>query len=94
MMSNPFLSLAFDRIQMERWEWVQSVSLAKTHQMICNMTYLAQHMTSIRDLDLRSNSGIAFRREEHDAAKIMPPAFVVQKLFAIFFAKKRYFDLS
>ena len=45
------------------------------------MTYMAQHVTS-RDLELRSNSDIdflrsactyfdAFRREEHDAAKIM-----------------------
>ena len=54
------------------------------------MTYLAQPVTS-RDLDLWSNSGIdllrstctyfdAFRREEHDAAKIISPAFVVQKV--------------
>ena len=65
------------------------------------MTYLAHHMTS-RDLGLRSNSDIdllmstctyfdAFLREEHDAAKILLLAFLVQKLFAkkhFFFCKK------
>ena len=62
-------------------------------------------MTS-RDLDLRSNVGSdllrsictyfdASRRQEHDAAKIMSLALLVQKLFEKnIFAKKRYFDLS
>ena len=48
------LPLTFDRIEIERWEWAQYVSFAKTHRMICNMTYLVQHVTS-RDLDLRPN---------------------------------------
>ena len=38
---------------------VQRASLAETHQLICNMTYLGHHMTS-RDLDLRSNFDINF----------------------------------
>ena len=86
------LPLTFDRIEIERWEWAQYVSFAKTHRMICNMTYLVQHVTS-RDLDLRSNFEIdlfrstcsyfdAFRREENDAGKIRYLAFLVQKLFA------------
>ena len=70
------------------------------------LAYLAEHVTS-RDLDLRSNSEIdlyrstcthfdAFRGVEHDAAKIMSLAFLVQKLFVKnrFFSNKCYFDLS
>ena len=49
-----FLPITFDRIETERWEWSQTVSFAKMHRLICNMNYLAQHVTS-RDLDLRSN---------------------------------------
>ena len=56
---------------------------------------------SARDLDLWSNFEIdlfratcsyfdAFRREEHDAAKIMCLAFLVQKLFA----KKQFLQKS
>ena len=70
--------------------------LAETHRLICNTTYLAQHVTSY-ELDLRSNSenGLvrsiwtyfdASWREKHDAAKIISLAFSVQKLFA----KKRF----
>ena len=87
-----FLPLTFDRIEIERWRWSQCVSLAQTHRLICNMTYLARHVTS-RDLDLRSNSDIDLLRskctyfdvswrQEHDAAKILSVAFLVQKLFA------------
>ena len=87
-----FFYLTFDRIEIERCEWSRSVSFAKTHRMICNMTYLDQHVTP-RDLDLGPNFEIdlfrstcayfdALRREEYDAAKIMPLAFLVQKLFA------------
>ena len=92
MRSNSFFPLTFDGIEIKRWEWSQSVSFSKTNGMICNMTYLVQHVTSL-DLDLRSNFEIdvfrstcryfdAFRREEHDAAKILALAFLVQKLFA------------
>ena len=98
------LPLTFDRIVIERWEWSQCVSIAQTHRLICNMTYLARQLTS-RDLDLRSNFDIdllrsictyfdASRHQEHDSAKIMSVAFLVQKLFAKnhFCKKKRYFD--
>ena len=92
-----FLPLTFDRIEVESWGWSQCVSLAQTHLLICNMTYVASHVTS-RDLDLRPNSDIdllrpkcayfdASWRQEHDAAKIMSLAFLVQKLFA----KKTFF---
>ena len=52
-----FLPLTFDRMEIERWGWFQCISLARTHRLICNMTYLAWHVTS-RDLDLRSNFNI------------------------------------
>ena len=56
-----FLPVTFDRTEMERWEWSQCVSLAQTHRLVCNITYLAQHVTS-RDLELRSNSDIGLLR--------------------------------
>ena len=82
-----FLPLTFDRIEIEQWGWSQCVSLAQTHRLICNMTYLFRHVTS-RHLDLRSNSDIGLlrslciyfdvsRRVEHNAAKIMSLAFLV-----------------
>ena len=85
-----FLPVTFVRIEIERWEWSESVSFAKMYRLICNMAYLAQNVTS-RYLDLRSNSDLdflrstfthfdAFRREEHDAPKIISIAFLVQKL--------------
>ena len=97
MRSHSLLPLTFDRIEIERWGRPQCVSVAQTHRLICNMTNLARHVTS-RDLDLRSNSDIdllrskctyfdASWRQEHDAAKIMPLSFLVQKLFA----KKHFF---
>ena len=103
-----FFLLAFDKIEIERWKWSQSVALAKTHLLIYNMTYLAQHQhVTSRDLDLRSNYDIdlgqhvgtyfdAFQKEEYDSARIIPLAFLVQKLFAKnrFYKKKRYFGLS
>ena len=49
-----FFPLTFDCIEIERWGWSQYVSLAHTHRLIRNMTYLSPHVTS-RDLDLRSN---------------------------------------
>ena len=87
-----FLPLTFDRIKIGRWGWSQCVSLAQTHRLICNMPYLTRHVTS-HDLDLKSNSEIDFLRlkctyfdaswrQEHDAAKIMPLAILVKKLFA------------
>ena len=84
---------------------VQYVSLAQTHRLICNMIYLSRPVTS-GDLDLRPNSDIdllrsiciyfdACRREEHNAAKIMSLAFLVEKLFVKdhFRKKKLSFDL-
>ena len=52
-----FLPLTFVRIEIERWGWSQYVSLAQTHRLIWNITYLSRRVTS-RDLDLRSNSDI------------------------------------
>ena len=43
-----FLPLTFDRIEIERWGWSQCVSLAQTHRLICNMTYLARHVTKTK----------------------------------------------
>ena len=86
-----FLPVIFDRTEIERCEWSQCVSLAKMHQLICNMTYLTQHITS-GDLDLMSNSDIdifrstctsfeAFWWEEYDGAKIMSLALFAKNHF-------------
>ena len=92
-----FLPPTSDRIEIERWEWAQSVSFAKAHRMVCNMTNLAQHGPWP---DVKFWNGLfrslctyfdAFRREQYDAAKIMSLAFLVQKLFVNRFCKKVLF---
>ena len=49
-----FLLLTFDRIEIDQWDLTQCVSLAKPHQLICNMTHRGHHVT-LCDLELRSN---------------------------------------
>jgi len=49
-----FLPITFDRMEIKKWKWHKCVCLIKTHRYICNMTYLG-HIGSPRDLDLRSN---------------------------------------
>ena len=56
-----FLPLTFDRIEIEQCAWPQCVSLAETHRLICNMTYLGHDVTT-SDLDLRSNFDLNFLR--------------------------------
>ena len=56
-----FFPLTFDRIEIEQCGWSQCISLAGTHRLICNMTYLGQDVTS-SDLDLRSNFDLDFPR--------------------------------
>ena len=81
----------FCKIHIERWECFQRVLIAKTHRMICNITYFAQRVT-LRVLDLSSKFDIAIlrstythfdasRREEQYAAKIRSLAYIAQKLF-------------
>ena len=55
------LPLTFDRIDIQHCGWSQCVSLAGTHRLICNMTYLSHDVTS-SDLDLRSNLDLDFPR--------------------------------
>ena len=83
--------LTFYRIDIERREWPHYDSPAKKRWLMCNMTYLAQHLTS-RDLDIdldldKSDIDLsrsictyfdASWREMHYAAKILPLAFLVQ----------------
>ena len=91
-----FLSLAFDRIEIERWGWPQYVSLAQTHQLICNMTHLPHTWPHVTMTCVRIWPEVKFwhcllrsiciyldasRQGQHDAAKIMSLASLVQKLF-------------
>ena len=46
--------------QLQIWAWSHCARLVKTHRLVCNMTYLAQPVTS-RDLDLTSNIGLAIQ---------------------------------
>ena len=55
------LSITFDWIETQAWEWYQYVCLAKAHRLICNMTYLNHHVTLTWD-DLRSNFEIDLSR--------------------------------
>ena len=80
------------------------VCFVKAHRLICNMTYMNQHMTLTWD-DLRSNfeidlsrsSSICFepaRRAKHIAVKIMVLTLILQDLFTKnYFHIKRYFYL-
>ena len=54
-----FFANIFYIIEIDLWGWSQCVSLAKTHRLICNMTYLGHYVTS-RDIELRSNFDINF----------------------------------
>ena len=56
-----YLSITFDWIATQTWEWYQWVCLVNVHWLICNMTYLNHHMTLTRD-DLRSNFKIDLSR--------------------------------
>ena len=58
-----FLPITFDRKEIEAWERCQSVRLIKTHQLICNMTYLSQFVTLTLG-DLRLNLQIDLLRSK------------------------------
>ena len=92
-MSNAFLSITFDRIEIKQWGLVPMCFFffVESHRPICNMNYLGRHVTS-RDLDMWSNFDIIFfrltwicfyvsRREKHDWVRIISLTFLVQKLF-------------
>ena len=83
----------------DQWGWPRRVSFARTHRLMCNMTYLGHHVTS-RDLYLRPNFDIFWstrsyfdlpRREEYDGVLIISQVYIVQKLFAKKMLKKRLF---
>ena len=48
-----FLPLTCDTMEIERWGSSQYVSLAQTHRLTCNMTYLAARHVNLCDLDLK-----------------------------------------
>ena len=56
-----FLSITFDWIETQTWEWYQYVCLVKAHRLICNMTSPNHHVTLPWD-DLRSNFEIDLSR--------------------------------
>ena len=58
-----FLPITFDRKEIEAWERYQSVRLIKTHQLICNMTYLG-HVVTLTLSDPRSNLSIDLLRSK------------------------------
>ena len=87
-----FLPIIFDKNELETWSWCHSVRLVKAHRLIGNMTYV-----TLTWRDLRSNFKIDLSRikriwidpawrEEHDGVKLVPLAYVVQKIFM----KKHY----
>ena len=57
-----FLSITFDRNELETWGWCHSVRLVKVHRLICNMTYLGHTVTTVTWRDLRSNFKIDLSR--------------------------------
>ena len=99
-----FLGITFDWIEIQTRGLYHWVCFVKAHWLICNMTYMNQHMTLTWD-DLRSNfeidlsrpSSICFepaRRAKHIDVKIMVLTVILQYLFTKhYFHIKRYFDL-
>ena len=86
-----FLGITFDWIEIQTRGLYHWVCFVKAHRLICNMTYMNQHMTLTWD-DLRSNfeidlsrsSSICFepaRRENHIDVKIMVLTLILQDLF-------------
>ena len=100
--ANTFLSITFDKKELQPCAWSHCVCLVKTHWLICNMTYF-DLFGSQRDLDLRSSFQLdlsrstcmcfdASRREKHDGVKINFLSLLVQKLFEKnYFRQKRPF---
>ena len=43
--TNAFLPITHDRKGLETRAWSQCVRLIKTHRLICDMTYLGNHVT-------------------------------------------------
>ena len=76
-----FLSIPFDRKEIETWERCQSVRLIKTHHLICIMTYLGRFVI-LTSGDLRSNLQIDLSRSKtHQSIWIDERNTVVSKLF-------------
>ena len=103
--TNIFLLISHAWKKLQTWAWSHWACLVKTHRLICNMTYLGQHMTFVWPwpevqhwpYPLRS-LGTCFdapQRQEHDGCRTRPLALWVQKLFAEknLFAPKSYFDV-
>ena len=101
MRSNALLPLTLDRLQIAHWGWSQCVSLAKTHQLICNMGYfLSRHVTSL-DPDITSNFDLSIFRSTCMVRRVstrgtwwrsFSVSLFVQKIFKKW--KKWYIDLS
>ena len=73
--------------KLQTWTWCYCAFLVETHRLICNMTYFGQHVTltwgQILTLILQGHHCFDVPcRKEHDGARIMPLAFLVQMLFA------------
>ena len=91
-----FLPITFYREEIETWERCQSVRFIKTHQLICNMTYLGHFVTltlgdpkSNVPIELLRSKSISIEAEEHIGVKMIPLTYVVQKLLKQnFFTKK------
>ena len=76
-----FLGITFDWIEIQTRDLYHWVCFVKAHRLICNMTYMNQHMTLTWDdlssnfeIDLSRSSSICFepaRRAKHIDVKIM-----------------------
>ena len=45
--TNRFLLISHDSKELQTWAWSHWACLVKTHCLICNMTYLGQHVTFV-----------------------------------------------
>ena len=100
---NRFWLITHDWKELQAWAWCHCACIDTTNRLMCNMSYLDQYLTS-DDLDLGSHKGLTLLRssctwfdapwrEKHIGTRIMPLAFLVQKLLAknVFGKKKTLF---
>ena len=83
-----FLWITFDWKEIQTWDLYQCVCLVKAHLLICNMTYMNQHVTLTWDdlrpnfkIDLSRSSSIWFeptRCETHINVKIIALCWLLQ----------------
>ena len=73
--TNRFLLISHDWKQLETGVWSHYACLITTNRLICNMTFLVQHVTS-RDLDLRSDIDLTVQSQNQPICCYIPICYL------------------